>query len=141
MPPWIRSLQMVNIEIRKVGTLAWTWRVEYWLPDDPSRHACIGWTKTWRGANRKVWRFLAGRLRTSVRSAATIVVRPRNAPAAPAPEAAARLFHETYERLAPEFGYKTREASAKPWDQVPEQNRALMVATVREVLAVLGRQR
>ena len=53
------------------------------------------------------------------------------------PEAVARLFHETYERLAPEFGYRTREASAKPWDEVPEQNRALMVATVREVLAVL----
>ena len=53
------------------------------------------------------------------------------------PEAVARLFHETYERLAPEFGYRTREASAKPWDEVPEQNRALMVATVREVLAAL----
>jgi hypothetical protein len=28
------------------------------------------------------------------------------------PEELARLFHETYERLAPSYGYKTREASA-----------------------------
>lgn len=51
------------------------------------------------------------------------------------PEAAetARLFHETYERLAPDFGYRTREASAKPWADVPEQNRALMIATCAEV--------
>jgi len=47
----------------------------------------------------------------------------------------ARLFHETYERLAPEFGYRTREASAVPWDEVPETNRALMVATAEHVIA------
>ena len=46
----------------------------------------------------------------------------------------ARLFHETYERLAPDFGYRTREASAKPWDEVPEQNRALMIATCAEII-------
>jgi hypothetical protein len=33
-------------------------------------------------------------------------------------EALARLFHETYERLAPEFGYETRKASAVPWEEV-----------------------
>ncbi|MGW4129483.1 hypothetical protein [Amycolatopsis japonica] len=49
-------------------------------------------------------------------------------------EALARQFHEAYERLAPSFGYKTREASAVPWDQVPEQNRALMVAVAAEIL-------
>jgi hypothetical protein len=53
-------------------------------------------------------------------------------------EDVARMFHEAYERLAPEYGYRTREASAKPWDEVPEQNRALMVATVTEVLAALA---
>jgi len=52
-------------------------------------------------------------------------------------ERLARLFHETYERLAPEYGYKTREASAVPWEQVPERNRALMVATCAELLEVL----
>lgn len=52
-------------------------------------------------------------------------------------ETIARLFHDTYERLAPDFGYRTREASAKPWEEVPEQNRALMCATVTEVMDVL----
>lgn len=46
----------------------------------------------------------------------------------------AKLFHETYERLAPEHGYKTRTESAVPWEQVPENNRNLMIATVKEVL-------
>jgi len=46
----------------------------------------------------------------------------------------AQLFHETYERLAPKFDYKTRRASAKPWSKVPENNRRLMVATCKVVL-------
>ena len=41
-------------------------------------------------------------------------------------EEMARRFHEAYERLAPSFGYKTREASAVPWEDVPEQNKALI---------------
>jgi hypothetical protein len=45
-------------------------------------------------------------------------------------EQIAQAFHEAYERLAPSFGYRTREASAKPWSEVPEQNRNLMVAVV-----------
>ncbi len=52
-------------------------------------------------------------------------------------EELAKLFHETYERLAPDFGYRTREASAKPWPEVPEQNRRLMVATCTEILSVI----
>jgi hypothetical protein len=43
-------------------------------------------------------------------------------------EQIAQAFHERYERLAPSFGYRTREASAKPWSEVPERNRNLMVA-------------
>jgi hypothetical protein len=50
------------------------------------------------------------------------------------PEPIARRFHENYERLAPSFGYETREASAVPWEMVPEQNRGLMVATVAALL-------
>jgi hypothetical protein len=46
----------------------------------------------------------------------------------------AQLFHEYYEQLAPEYGYKTREASAVPWERVPLKNRALMIATVEHVL-------
>lgn len=52
----------------------------------------------------------------------------------------AQLFHENYERLAPEFGYRTREASAKPWDDVPPKNQMLMVATVRAVLPAIQAQ-
>ena len=49
-------------------------------------------------------------------------------------EQIAQAFHETYERLAPEFGYETREAPAKPWAQVPEQNKALMIAVFQSLL-------
>lgn len=49
-------------------------------------------------------------------------------------EAIARAFHEKYEALAPRFAYKTREASAVPWEEVPTQNKALMVGVVAELL-------
>lgn len=49
-------------------------------------------------------------------------------------ESLAEKFHETYERLAPDFGYRTREASAKPWAEVPADNKALMVAVAAEIL-------
>lgn len=49
-------------------------------------------------------------------------------------EAIAMRFHGHYERLAPEFGYKTREATAKEWDKVPEQNRRLMIAVCDALL-------
>ncbi len=49
-------------------------------------------------------------------------------------EELAQLFHETYERLAPEHDYETRKASAVPWDQVPEPNRRLMTAVCDEIL-------
>jgi hypothetical protein len=49
-------------------------------------------------------------------------------------EALARRFHEAYERLAPSFGYETRRESAVPWEEVPQQNRDLMVAVAGEVL-------
>lgn len=53
------------------------------------------------------------------------------------PEELAELFHDIYEQLAPQYGYRTREASAKPWSEVPEQNRALMIATCAHVLGEL----
>src|SRR4051812_14552230 len=43
-------------------------------------------------------------------------------------EQLAKLFHETYERLAPTFGYETRKGSAVPWEQVPARNKRLMIA-------------
>jgi hypothetical protein len=53
-------------------------------------------------------------------------------------EELARFFHETYERLAPQYQYETREESAVPWDEVPEDNKALMIAPAAEVLRKLG---
>lgn len=55
------------------------------------------------------------------------------------PEELARFFHETYERLAPGYGYETRGESAVPWADVPEANRSVMIATATEVLAELQR--
>lgn len=54
------------------------------------------------------------------------------------PESLAQAFHEAYERLAPSFGYATREASAKPWADVPENNRRLMTAVCTEILSRLA---
>lgn len=53
-------------------------------------------------------------------------------------EKLAQRFHETYERLAPSFGYETRKESAKPWSEVPEKNKKLMIAVCAELLG-LGR--
>lgn len=44
----------------------------------------------------------------------------------------ARFFHETYERLAPAFGYETR-AETREFDP-QSRNGRLMMATVRTVL-------
>lgn len=49
-------------------------------------------------------------------------------------ETIAIAFHDAYEELAPEYGYRTREASAKPWDEIPANNAGLMVATVERLL-------
>lgn len=46
----------------------------------------------------------------------------------------AQKFHETYERLAPKYNYRTRDASAVPWEDVPEQNKMLMVGVVADLL-------
>lgn len=53
------------------------------------------------------------------------------------PESLARLFHETYERLAPRYGYATREESAVAWESLPNDNRHLMTAVAKEVLEEL----
>ena len=66
-------------------------------------------------------------------------------PAAPVPpdgeppaRTVARWFHDEYERLAPDFGYRTREESAVPWVDVPDANRDLMIATAECVLRRLA---
>lgn len=56
-------------------------------------------------------------------------------------EQLAELFHTTYETLAPEFGYETRKERAKPWADVPEQNRQLMIAVAGVILHKIEEKR
>lgn len=49
-------------------------------------------------------------------------------------EQIAQRFHEAYEELAPNHGYETREASRKPWSEVPQNNKSLMIAVVSRLL-------
>lgn len=49
-------------------------------------------------------------------------------------EIIARAFHEAYERLAPTFSYETRNASRKPWADVPSNNKELMIAVAQELM-------
>lgn len=49
-------------------------------------------------------------------------------------ERIARLFHDWYEALAPKFGWETQAQSRERWEDVPEENRELMVAVVDELL-------
>lgn len=49
-------------------------------------------------------------------------------------EQIARAFHESYERQAPQFNYQTRKASAVPWEDVPEDNKQLMIHVVADLL-------
>jgi len=49
-------------------------------------------------------------------------------------EKLARKFHDEYERLAPEFGWKSQESCRKGFDELPESNRELMVEVARQVI-------
>lgn len=73
----------------------------------------------------------SGDVSVALRSYAEVLRRLRN------PEDLARRFHEAYERLAPDFGYETRTESAVPWEQVPDNNRALMTAVAEEITSYL----
>jgi hypothetical protein len=55
------------------------------------------------------------------------------------PDQLAKRFHETYERLAPSHGYKTRKESAVAWDDVPANNKSLMIAVCAELLEFLNK--
>lgn len=49
-------------------------------------------------------------------------------------EEIARAFHEAYERLAPDCEYETRMESRVDWDDVPANNRRLMIKVAAELL-------
>ncbi|KKN12468.1 hypothetical protein LCGC14_1016360 [marine sediment metagenome] len=50
------------------------------------------------------------------------------------PERLARNFHRIYERLAPSFSYTTRKESAVPFDDLPDNNKNLMLAVCSEIV-------
>ena len=52
------------------------------------------------------------------------------------PEQLAREFHETYEHLAPQFGYTPRPETSKPWEEIPDDspNKRLMIAVAGEIM-------
>ena len=56
-------------------------------------------------------------------------------------EELAKLFHDTYERLAPAFGWRTQKQCSVAWDDLPQANRALMVATCTTLLKHLDAER
>jgi hypothetical protein len=49
-------------------------------------------------------------------------------------ERVARAFHDTYERLAPAYGYETRLDSRTHWALVPAENKKLMVAVAQTLI-------
>ena len=49
----------------------------------------------------------------------------------------AKKFHDTYERLSVEYGWKTQEQCQVEFADLPEENRELMIAVVSEVCADL----
>lgn len=50
------------------------------------------------------------------------------------PERIARRFHEVYEDLAPVYGWQTQERSRVPWEDVPPENKRLMVKVVSRLI-------
>lgn len=42
-------------------------------------------------------------------------------------------FHEAYERLAPQFGWETQDASKGDWTGLPKNQKLLMEAVVRDL--------
>lgn len=87
--------------------------------------------KNFRGDPMPEWDDLGDKIQAAWLAASSAAAGARPATSA---EDVAQRFHEAYERLAPEHGYETRKASAKPWSEVPEQNRGLMVATVQALI-------
>ena len=49
-------------------------------------------------------------------------------------EEIAKQFHYAYERLAHEHGHRTRPESRTGWENVPDNIRRLLMATVRSLI-------
>ena len=52
-------------------------------------------------------------------------------------EQLAKKFHDTYERLSIEYGWKTQEQCQVNFADLPKENRELMIAVVSEVCSDL----
>jgi len=52
-------------------------------------------------------------------------------------ETLAAMFHETYEHLAPAFGYVTRKSTRCNFSELPQKNKALMIAVCGTILNAL----
>ena len=52
-------------------------------------------------------------------------------------ETFAKFFHKQYEELAPHHGYETKPESKVPFDELPLENRSLMVHVCAEVLQMM----
>lgn len=50
-------------------------------------------------------------------------------------ERLARAFHDAYREHSPEFGYQIRDGADVSYEELPPQNRELMLATSRDVLS------
>ena len=57
----------------------------------------------------------------------------------PTPEDLAKRYHELYEHYAPTFNYKTRRESAVSWENVPFNNKTLMIQVCSDILEELSR--
>lgn len=44
------------------------------------------------------------------------------------------MFHHYYEELASQLGYQTQEEIAKPWAEVSDQYKRLMIAVAEKLL-------
>lgn len=49
-------------------------------------------------------------------------------------ELIAKRFHEVYEDLAPSMGWETQERSRKTWEELPAENKWLMVKVVDQLM-------
>lgn len=49
-------------------------------------------------------------------------------------ELIAKRFHEVYEELAPTMGWETQERSRKTWEELPIENKWLMVKVVEQLM-------
>lgn len=49
-------------------------------------------------------------------------------------EFVAELFHRAYTQLAPRYGWQPQEGTEGMWENLPQANRDLMVATVEHLM-------